>query len=367
MKMAKSKASGSHVSTTKVPSTAYIPSVTTTTSRPVTTAIPYTTPGYYHNKVPAVDIRPHSQARESYPALKNFNDHSHNVISYPTNDFSHIQKPSIYYQPPLEHGHQVHGNSLNTILLVPTSTPATIEDESHLPPIVILPSGTASSLEDDVSNVKDESHLPPLAYYPSSTVKPDIRDESHLPPLAFYPSSSERPSDFNSVVPLSNDLLPPKTRHDSYDAVIPITSRPRFRYRPSYQQESSTQRTIVDYDRNHIDAAASYVSPTYQNNPNNVPLFDRSKYQQQQQQKFPYYDSGVGVTANGFRYFLPRMYQEETENKSEDSRDGSYGYIDPFGIRRVVYYNAGKNGFIHRNNNRYVGLNGAAPYDPRPN
>lgn len=365
MKFAKNKpaTSGVHVSTTKIPTTVYVP---TTTSRPLTSAIPYTTPGYYHNKIPSVDIRPHSQARDD-DSLSNFNDLNHNVLSYPTNDFSHVQKPSIYYQPPLDDSLKNHENSLPPIIVIPTSTPATIEDQSHLPPIVIHPSSSPS--QNHVNNVKDESDLPPIAYYPTSTVKPLVKDESHLPPIAFYPST-ERPLDFNSVIPLSsttapnhhnvlsNDLLPPRNSDDSYDAVIPITSRPKISYRPStYRHESSTERTIVDYDRNHIDAAASFVSPTYQNNPNNVPLFDRSKYQQY---------NGVGVTANGFRYFLPRQYQEETENKGEDSRDGSYGYIDPFGIRRVVYYNAGKNGFITRKNNRYVGFN-ATPYDPRPN
>ncbi|XP_011179694.2 uncharacterized protein LOC105210435 [Zeugodacus cucurbitae] len=71
---------------------------------------------------------------------------------------------------------------------------------------------------------------------------------------------------------------------------------------------------------------------------------------------------GVGVTANGFRYFLPHQYHEE-EQFADEKRAGSFGYVDPFGIRRVVYYNASPGrGFVHRNNNRYVGL-GAAPYD----
>uniref|UniRef100_A0A0K8V627 Cuticle protein 6 n=1 Tax=Bactrocera latifrons TaxID=174628 RepID=A0A0K8V627_BACLA len=71
---------------------------------------------------------------------------------------------------------------------------------------------------------------------------------------------------------------------------------------------------------------------------------------------------GVGVTANGFRYFLPHQYHEE-EQFANEKRAGSFGYVDPFGIRRVVYYNASPgSGFVHRNNNRYVGL-GAAPYD----
>ncbi|KAH8398849.1 hypothetical protein KR222_008772, partial [Zaprionus bogoriensis] len=70
---------------------------------------------------------------------------------------------------------------------------------------------------------------------------------------------------------------------------------------------------------------------------------------------------GVGVTRNGFRYVLPKQYHEEAQ--VEDKRAGSYGYVDPFGIRRVVYYNASPGrGFVHRNNNQFVGANGA-PYD----
>ncbi|KAH8350065.1 hypothetical protein KR084_012375, partial [Drosophila pseudotakahashii] len=72
---------------------------------------------------------------------------------------------------------------------------------------------------------------------------------------------------------------------------------------------------------------------------------------------------GVGVTGNGFRYVLPKQYHEEETNPANGKRAGSFGYVDPFGIRRVVYYNAAPGrGFVHRNNNQYVGANGA-PYD----
>lgn len=79
--------------------------------------------------------------------------------------------------------------------------------------------------------------------------------------------------------------------------------------------------------------------------------------------QYPEYD-GVSVTNDGFRYYIPRAYHEE--QTSGDRRDGSFGYIDPFGIRRVIYYNtAPGTGFQHRKNNRYVGFD-ATPYDPRP-
>lgn len=63
-------------------------------------------------------------------------------------------------------------------------------------------------------------------------------------------------------------------------------------------------------------------------------------------------------TPNGFSYFLPKQYHEETSN-----RVGSYGYVDPFGIRRVFYYRIGPNGHLElRKKYRYVGLNGK-PYE----
>lgn len=75
---------------------------------------------------------------------------------------------------------------------------------------------------------------------------------------------------------------------------------------------------------------------------------------------------GVSFVRNGFKYYLPRHYHEEQSDDAGDTRAGSFGYVDPFGIRRVVYYNtAPGTGFVHRKNNRYVGLD-AEPYDPRP-
>lgn len=320
--------------------TSYIPPATTT--RPTTT---YVTPGYYYHRAPASVVI----ARDKYlPPSKNVQ-----ILEIPSNDISSFHAPSIYYEPPLEASPKT---LLTPIVVLPSSTPAS--DESDLPPIAYHSSSTTKV-------IKDESHLPPLAYYPSSTVKPHlknnvyrsnnffssstekptVKDESHLPPLAYYPSSTESPFDSNSVIPLSstlapivvsplsNDLQLPK---DNYADVVSITARPRTNHRHSSQssRHEASRNVIVDYDRNSIDE----VGRSY---------------------------DGVGVTRNGFRYFLPRQYQEEVTHNDE-SRDGSYGYVDPFGIRRVVYYNAGKNGFVHRKNNRYVGHN-STPYDPRPN
>ncbi|KAH8366837.1 hypothetical protein KR200_007251 [Drosophila serrata] len=76
---------------------------------------------------------------------------------------------------------------------------------------------------------------------------------------------------------------------------------------------------------------------------------------------------GIASTRNGFRYVLPKQYHEEETNPSDGKRAGSFGYVDPFGIRRVVYYNAAPGrGFVHRNNNQYVGANGAPFDEPGP-
>lgn len=318
--------SGVLVPSSQGPPPTYIPPVVVTTPRPVTTTVSYSTPSYYYPKTPNVYIKHHSNPEEKYlpPTI---NDLDQPAVSVPSND---IQAPGVVFLPP-------YG--------------ANVSPKEHLlPPLAVIPSSTPAP------GVVDESHLPPIAYYPSSTTAAPPRDESHLPPIAYYPSSTANPLESNSVIPLASTPAPISVKHlasglvppNDY-GVVPIRPKTRFAYRPTYQYASSTARPVSDY--NTIDSSA-YQSPSY------APLFDRSKYRQAA------YD-GVGVTANGFRYYLPRQYQEEVSN-GDGSRDGSFGYVDPFGIRRVVYYNAGRNGFIHRKNNRYVGFN-STPYDPRPN
>ncbi|KAI4495429.1 hypothetical protein M0802_008643 [Mischocyttarus mexicanus] len=77
-------------------------------------------------------------------------------------------------------------------------------------------------------------------------------------------------------------------------------------------------------------------------------------------------NSGIYNTANGFEYYLKRQYHEEEREPNGDSI-GSFGYIDPFGIRRIIYYKTDQQnpGFVHKQNNRYVGFAGK-PYDSSP-
>lgn len=117
-------------------------------------------------------------------------------------------------------------------------------------------------------------------------------------------------------------------------AVIPLFNRHSF-YR------GASKRPIGFYPPNQLD---------FGNGIDDKKRFDR-------------YNARI---ANGFGYFLPRHYHEETYGEANaNNRDGSYGYIDPFGIRRVVYYHATPDGgFRVRKNNRYVGFN-AKPYDSK--
>lgn len=126
--------------------------------------------------------------------------------------------------------------------------------------------------------------------------------------------------------------------------------------------ESSTARAADDnavrpiFDRSSLRHRAGAALP---------PLVASNQLGSGYDPQYPQYD-GVAQTANGFQYYLRRHYHEEESDASGQRRDGSFGYVDPFGIRRVVYYRATpEGGFEHRKNNRYVGQ-GATPYDPRP-
>lgn len=138
-------------------------------------------------------------------------------------------------------------------------------------------------------------------------------------------------------------------------AIQPTTYRPKLTYEPF----SSTERpdgVRPIFDRNALRRHQQQNQP---------PLVSSNALGNGYDRQYPPYD-GVSQTANGFQYYLPRHYHEEDSSADGERRAGSFGYVDPFGIRRVVYYNASpEGGFVHRKNNRYVGF-GATPYDPRP-
>ncbi|XP_073990120.1 uncharacterized protein isoform X1 [Rhodnius prolixus] len=142
-----------------------------------------------------------------------------------------------------------------------------------------------------------------------------------------------------------------------------------------FRQEPNTTPAPIEYPSTpapYYSTTPSHVRPqTFRPyfNPNAI-TYDQKAYESVGAARYetgqgepPQYD-GVAMTHNGFRYYLPRHYHEE-ETLQGDQRAGSFGYIDPFGIRRVIYYNTSPvDGFVHRKNNRYVGFQ-ATPYDPR--
>ena len=182
--------------------------------------------------------------------------------------------------------------------------------------------------------VTNPAYISPVGSYPYP--QPEISSNSLL-----YPSSTAAPFYANDP---SNSLIP---RANIYTNPYVLGSNEQYRSIPANRRTYDIPAYDQSYQQNYVSSS------------NNVQRY-QSPYSQQQ---LPLYD-GISTTNNGFRYYLPRQYHEE-ENSGGDRRTGSFGYIDPFGIRRVVYYNTSPgSGFVHRKNNRYVGFN-ATPYDPR--
>lgn len=163
--------------------------------------------------------------------------------------------------------------------------------------------------------------------YPSTTARPYAEaPEVYITPNSYYPSYSS-----STPIPYYEASTPTPTPAP----IRPQTFRPYFDSNNYYSPSSS--RRVYD----------SVGAQRYSTGQEQQPLYD-----------------GVSMTHNGFRYYLPRQYHEE-ENLPGERRAGSFGYVDPFGIRRVIYYNTSPgSGFVHRKNNRYVGFD-STPYDPR--
>lgn len=186
------------------------------------------------------------------------------------------------------------------------------------------------------------------------------------------PNPFRRP-DPNAVVPLSgNDITSgyytpttirprPISRNNYYSSRSGYPSsglqsldgfhRPQVAYYRGSAIRPPTQILEAPYDPaiGGSSIRPSYQLPISRNDPGDLPPYD-----------------GTHTTANGFQYYLRRQYHEE-EREPEGNNVGSFGYIDPFGIRRVIYYKTDPftGGFLHKKNNRYVGFN-ATPYDPLP-
>lgn len=243
----------------------------------------------------------------------------------------------------------------------------------YTPVVRILPNSLPSG-QDTPSTVA--STTPPPVYISSTTP----RNISYTP----TESNQQIPSTYNipSSTPSPKQFLP------SAPASVTILSTPTETPPTIYIQEPTISTVSPPINSNSIDFSSYSGDPQYEHykddltpfyNPyifRNGPTYPLDK----NGQTFTGYPSNyigndyeahgsnnneISVTNDGFRYYIPRAYHEET-NLRNNEKAGSFGYIDPFGIRRVVYYHASpEGGFKHRKNNRYVGFR-APPYDPSP-
>lgn len=310
------------------PARTYVPVIVTSTTS--TTPAPplirhegggplYLSPYPTLRKVPAVIIRHHSEPHESHayiPPVVPSTTPAPFYVTVPESTYLPSSTPTSVFRHPIV----VSTPSDNDLYNHPTSTPSPID---HRTPIAVL-----------------NSRPTPIS---ATTAAP------------YYPTPTLSGS---TIEQINNELEPPH--------VFPHDRQP----------PPQTFTPAADY---------SPISSTTARPPIGAPLFDRSAYRNRPtpfaqyppkingdiisnglgdgySPQYPIYD-GISANKDGFAYYLPKLYHEEN-NLNSRNRDGSFGYVDPFGIRRVIYYNAG-NGFNIRQNNRYVGHNGT-PYDPRP-
>lgn len=263
-----------------------------------------------------------------------------------------------------------------------TGTPCatcTISPSTYKPDISYFGSSTLNPHVEILNNALPSSTSLPFV---STTAQPYVEITKSLNPAGHISSSTESPLQYttrsstvdyiNTDTKAINDLQ----YHGS------STASPIRDFSAGVQYSPSTYESLPSYtesDQNSVEYNP-YVSPinqgylfhngptypidrnghTYRGNKRYIDTQRGNVYKKQNSE----YD-GVSVTNDGFRYYIPRAYHEE-QTETDNGKSGSFGYIDPFGIRRVIYYNAKPGeGFQHRKNNRYVGFD-ATPYDPRP-
>lgn len=230
----------------------------------------------------------------------------------------------------------------------------------------------------------------------SSTPSPYVASSTQSPYLA---SSTESPYNNDYASPVTDNSIVSSTvssnRGNPYDDYINskgFVSHEKPLEFPSYHSASSNLAPVSldDYLKSETEVREVAITPHYRYSISTTPtppppVYERVTEAPKPVTFRPYYNpnvvfsgfnskdktsfkegeyDGVSLTHDGFKYYLPKHYHEE-EGSSSSHRAGSFGYVDPFGIRRVIYYNTSpEKGFVHRKNNRYVGFN-APPYDPR--
>lgn len=297
--------------------------IAVTTYRPAFYSTTTTTPtpasvSYVHPFVKNVIIRPHSEPHHHYDPLDlhyippyDFNNdlvNDHLIHSTP-------RTPALSFEPPKSDVAIIASTTPSPLPVVsnPTHAPIKKYTEQQF-------STTVRPLLDDYStNELDRSDpIHRISHVDSSTYRP------HAHMLKLLSSYTPR----YDITPISASSARPLIASESIN-------------KPYYSKDFQAYAPL-NYNKNDVIDSHHYRKVSDNYNEAYEPLTNR----------------------DGFKYFLPRQYHEE--EGSSDTRDGSFGYIDPFGIRRVIYYNVRPgSGFNHRKNNRYVGFN-ATPYDPRP-
>ncbi|CAH2009393.1 unnamed protein product [Acanthoscelides obtectus] len=352
-------------------------------------------------EAPVVEITPHSYINPTSTYLPPTHTYSSPSSSYlpPVNftrEYLPPDEPPRVYLPSTTEAPRVRYTSTTTSTYLPPVTepprvylPSTTESPRvYLPPVTEPPRVYLPSTTESPKVYLPPVTEPPRVYLPSTTEVPHV----YLPPVTepprvYLPSTTEAPKIYlppvteppriylPSTTEAPRIYLPPNTESPTYlppaRTYLPSsTQSPKYLSSDQYDLEpisgEEADQNSVEYNPyvRQVDNSYRFQNgPTYPIDRNGRP-YDGQTQDSSHDPQYARYD-GVSVTNDGFRYYIPRAYHEE-ETLPGDKRSGSFGYIDPFGIRRVIYYNtAPGEGFKHRKNNRYVGFD-ATPYDPRP-
>lgn len=239
-------------------------------------------------------------------------------------------------------------------------------------PTTALPISSSSAAYISSTTLAPPTSTPRVEIHSAAIAEPS---KYFLPPLDSSPIVAINPVNVPTQIPveqINNEL----------EAPSPVSVRVPITLAPTIATNEITDSRLQYYGT-HISSTVSPIAAVISTdrsvnaNLNVQPLFDRNSfYRNRPANSYQYYQPNQldantnhferynAQSPNGFGYFLPRQYHEE-RYRDPQNRDGSFGYIDPFGIRRDVYYQTSpESGFKIRKNNRYVGFN-ANPYDSK--
>lgn len=219
---------------------------------------------------------------------------------------------------------------------------------------------------------------PHVEIHPAAIAEPS---KFFLPPLDSSRLVAINPANVPTQIPVTVPAYTVDQINNELEAPSAISVKLPIALAPTIASNEIPDSGTQYYGRHVSSTTAPIAAIVATDRPSNAnlnvqPLFDRNSFYRNRPSSYQYYEPNQidantkhfdrynAQLANGFGYFLPRQYHEE-RYRDPQNRDGSFGYIDPFGIRRVVYYQTSPDsGFKIRKNNRYVGFN-ANPYDSK--